>query len=100
MEKVNWEVKMYRDWRNYRDTNGYENIECDLDDKSTINHENLKFALVRFLTEVKKVDGSNFPGKTLFEILICLQFHLETIGINWKLLNEEIVRDVKLCLIT
>ena len=95
VQKINWAIKMYRDWRNYRHSHGYEQIECDLDDKSTITHPNLIFALVRFITEVKKVDGSDYPGKTLYDILICVQFHLESLGINWKLLSEEIFADVK-----
>ena len=94
-KKIKWAVKMYHDWRSFRHENGFENIACDLDEKDTITYENLVFALVRFLTEVKKVDGSDFPGKTLYEILICLQFHLETIGIYWKLLRDETFSDVK-----
>ena len=94
MKKVHWAVKMYRDWRNYRHANGFNYIECDLDSKSSINHENLIFALVRFITEVKKVNGDDFPPKTLYDILICIQFHLETMGIYWKLLNEELFSDV------
>ena len=63
-------------------------ISCDLDDKSTVTKESLIFAMCRFLTEVKKEDGGEFPGKTLYEILICVQFHLETIGLGYKLLND------------
>ena len=95
MKKVNWAVKMYRDWRNYRHYHGFDHIECDLDSKSTITHANLIFALVRFITEVKNVDGKDFPPKTLYDILICIQFHLETMGIYWKLLNEQVFSDVR-----
>ena len=40
------------------------------------------YVLVHFLTEVKKIDGSDFPGKTLYDILICVQFYLETLGFS------------------
>ena len=99
MKKVKWAVTMYRDWRNYQ--NGHptlENVACDLDDKSSIMQESLTFALSRFITEVKKLDGTDFPGKTLYEILISVQFHLETIGLCWKLLNEERFSEVKFTL--
>ena len=86
---------MYRDWRNYRHDHGFERIQCNLDDKNSITHETLIFALVQFITEVKKVDGNDFPGKTLYDILICVQFHLETLGIYWKVLNEEVFQEVK-----
>ena len=98
MKKVKWAVDMFRNWRNYCHNNGFDFIQCDLDDKSSITHNNLIFALVRFLTEVKKVDGSEFPGKTLYDILICLQFHLETMGFGWKLLDEAMFRDVRFTL--
>ena len=96
MKKIKWVTKMYREWRNYRHSlPDMHFIECDLDDKDTITKESLMFALCRFLTEVKKVDGTNFPGKTLYEILICVQFHLETLGFAFKLLNDEHFKDVK-----
>ena len=99
MKKVKWAVDMFRNWRNYchSHNNSFDFIQCDLDDKSSITH-NLIFALVIFLTEVKKVDGSEFSGKTLYNILICLQFHLEAMGFGWKLLDEAMFRDVRLTL--
>ena len=98
LKKIKWATNMYRDWRNFRHANGFERIECDLDNKESITLENLVFALVRFLTEVKKLDGTDFPGKTLYDILICVQFHLDTLGFNWKLLNQEIFSDVRFTL--
>ena len=98
MKKVKWVLKMYREWRNYRQVNGFEQIGCDLDNKDTISRDGLIFALTRFITEVKKVDGSDFPGKTLYEIVVCIQFHLETLGFGWKLINEEGFKDVKFTL--
>ena len=41
------------------------------------------------------MDGSEFPGKTLYDILICVQFHLETLGFGFRLLNEESFQEVK-----
>ena len=98
MKKVKWVVDMFRNWRNYCHSNAFDFIQCNLDDKSSITQDNLIFALVRFLTEVKKVDGSEFPGKTLYDILICLQFHLETMDFEWKLLDEAMLRDVRITL--
>ena len=96
MKKVKWAVKMYRDWRNFRNADpGLENIPCDLDEKSTITQNSLTFALSRFITEVKKLDGTDFPGKTLYEILVSIQFHLETMGMYWKLLNDKMFNEVK-----
>ena len=67
---------------------------CDLDDMSTINEESLTFGLCQFITEVKKMDGSDFPSNTLYDIIICVQFHFETLSYSWKLLNEEKFNDI------
>ena len=43
---------------------------------------------------MKKKDGTDFPGKTLYEMILCIQFHLETLGFAGKLLNENVFKDV------
>ena len=99
MKKVKWVTGMYRDWRNYRNNNPQlESIDCDLDEVCTITEDSLIYAVTRFLTEVKKLDGTDFPGKTLYGILVCVQFHLETLGIVWKLLNNDVFHNVKFTL--
>ena len=55
-------------------------------------------ALCRFLTEVKKLDGSEFPARTMYDIVICLQFWLETKGLQWKLLNDQDFQQVRFTL--
>ena len=45
--------------------------------------------MCQFLTKVKKLDGTDFPVKTLYDIVICLQFHLEKQGFSWRLLNDQ-----------
>ena len=47
---------------------------------------------------VKKIDGSDFPSKTLYNILICIQFHLETIGFPWGIISDEAFIDIKFML--
>ena len=89
---------MYHDRRNYRNNSGLEYIACDLDDVSTVSKESLIYAMARFITEVKKLDGSEFPGRTLYDIIVCVQFHLETLGFAWKLLNDDNFKSVKFTL--
>ena len=95
MKKVQWVTKMYSDWRSFRHSEGLQYISCDLEDASTITEESLLFAVCRFITKVKKVDGSDFPARTLYDIIICLQFYLETIGFSWRLLTDDIFKEVK-----
>ena len=95
LHKIRWVVKMYREWKNYRHSLG---IVCDLDDVSTISEESLQFCMCRFITEIKKVNGKDFPGKTLYDIVVCIQFHLECLGFRWKLINDEAFKDLKFTL--
>ena len=97
-KKIRWVTRMYHEWRSFRYSQQLQWIECDLDDASTTSEESLVLALTRFLTEVKKIDGTDFPAKTLYEILICVQFQLEKMGFAWKLLNHEVFKDVKFSL--
>ena len=48
----------------------------------------LKFALCHFITKVKKVNGSDFTSKTIYDIIVCIQFHLECMGFNYKLIID------------
>ena len=81
MKQVRCVHKMYREWRAHRHANGLQFIQCDLEEKATITAESLKFALYCSITEIKKLDGSDFPGKTLYHIIVCMQFHLECQGL-------------------
>ena len=90
LKKIKWATGMYDKWRLYRNQCGSpEYIGCDLNNPQTITVDGLLYAMCRFITEVKKLDGSDFPAKTLYDIVICVQFHLETMGFSWHLLNED-----------
>ena len=45
-------------------------IQCDLDEKDTMTLGSLNFAMPRFISEVRKLNGENFPGRTLYDIVI------------------------------
>ncbi len=45
--------------------------------------------MCHFLSEIRRCDGKEFLGKTLHEIVICMQFHLQKVGLEWKLLDVE-----------
>ena len=51
-----------------------------------------------FITEIRKLDGSDFPAKTLYQIVVCLQFHLEGMGFTWKLLDDKVFTEVRFTL--
>ena len=47
------------------------------------------FGMCRFIREVCKMNSEQFPTKTLYKIVMCVQFHLESISFMWKLLSQD-----------
>ena len=64
-------------------------IYCDLDDSNTINSDSIAYAVCRFISEVKKLDGCDFPPRTLKDIVLGIQFHLEMKGFTWHLIDDD-----------
>ncbi len=81
--KVNWVMTMYSQWHALRQQDCPDLEKCVNLDKSSVQE-----VLCAFITEVHKLDGSNFPPRTLYEILFCLQMGLESHGIHWKFLED------------
>ena len=87
-KKISWVVNMYNQWREYRNNlPQLEYIFCDLENIPSVNAQDLCFAMTCFITEVRKIDGSEFPGKTIYEIVVCVQMYLETKGYNYRLID-------------
>ena len=98
-KKINWVVNMFSEWRQYRNSiPSMEFIYADLDDVCTLTVGNLCFAMTRFITEVRKLDGSTFPGKTVYDLVVCVQMHLERHGFTWKLIDDPEFKDLKFTL--
>ena len=85
---------MYREWREHSISQN-ETFMCDLDDKETITLDSLSVAIPHFISEVKKVNGQPYPSKTLYDIVICVQFQLELFGFTFKLLNDQDFSSIK-----
>ena len=80
---------MYHNWHVNRNKRpDLIRIQADLDDVSTLDKSNLSYGLYHFITEIQKINGEDFPAKTLYEMVICIQMYLETVGIFWKLLDD------------
>ena len=81
---------MFYEWQKARNSLAdRQHILADLYDVSTSTVENINFALCHFITEIRKVDGTDFPPRTLYQTIICVQFHLEKLGLHWKSLDDD-----------
>ena len=89
-KKICWLTNMYHQWQIQRNKNPeLVHIFADLDDIPSLTKRSLSYRICRFITEIKKLNGGNFPPKTIYEIVVCMQMFLESKGIFWKLLDDK-----------
>ena len=92
--KMMWGVNAYKLWRKDCLSNpcnfDVRIWESDLDNVDGLNVEVFKFALCKFIAEVTKAkDGSEYPGKTLYHLVISIQKYLNEKGKDWKLVESR-----------
>ena len=91
-KKMRWAVKLYSEWRvNHIKTTvaGVQIMNVDLDRIFQFNKEYLCYSLCRFIREIKKMNGEEYPPSTVREIIIMIQMYLHERGFFfWKLLDH------------
>ena len=90
-KKVSWAVNLFKKWWSQRVSKPGCDMRImwgDLNNVKQISKGNLAFSLCAFISEVKKKDGTEFPGATLYQIIVCIQFFLQKHGIDWKILDD------------
>ena len=90
LKKCMWAHHIFHEWKFSRNCRTVTNpslvhIDNDLVDMSV---DEMVFALPRFIMEVCKKSGDNYPAETLYEIVVCLQLFLATKGRTIKILDE------------
>ena len=71
----------------------------DLSRVEGLTKVSFKNALCMFIPEVTKVrDGSDYPGKTLYELITSIQKYLHKKKVYWKLLQDPEFMDVRIVL--
>ena len=78
--KMQWGVRTFKDRRSDRlstpETFDPVIFEVDLDVVGSLKKESLCYALCRFIPEITKKDGTDYPGKTLYEMITSVQKYL------------------------
>ena len=86
VNKVQWAVEMYRDWRSHKmsDVSLFDAriYESDLDRVKLLERDSFEFLMCNFIAEVCNVDGSEYPGKTLYHLVVSIQKHINSKGRN------------------
>ena len=98
--KMLWGVPAYQDWRIAKISNlGTFDIlidEANLDNVHELRKDVFIYVISRFIPEVVKVkDGSDYPGKTLYEMVVSIQRYLNENNMKWKLLDDVEFKEVR-----
>ena len=62
--------------------------KSDLSFVDQFEKSDLCYALSRFIREVRRIDGYDFPPNSIREIIIMIQMYLQQSGIYWKLFDD------------
>ena len=78
-KKVKWAKTLFTDWMSDRNMLAftYPNLEISvISVKLDMTKEELNHSISRFLVEVRKQNGQEYPGATLYELVIGIQLYL------------------------
>ena len=83
------------------DINNYDEqiFNANLKSLETLQKSDFSHALCHFIPKITKAkDGTEYPGKTLYELVIAIQWHLNENSVNWKLIDDPDFCNVKVVL--
>ncbi|KAK6188604.1 hypothetical protein SNE40_004747 [Patella caerulea] len=88
-----WVLNLWKDWvdnRNSKPETYFEKGKLIPTDINTLNDEELQFWLQRFIVEIRRKDGTNYPPNTLVQIVSGLQRYIKN---DCNRNNVHILRD-------
>ena len=94
-KKVRWAVKQYTLWRQQTieempsGSTDEHFRHADLGDLRTIDKKSFAFVMCKFVTDVLKVNGEEYPPNTLKELVYCVQMFLHSRRKFWFLLDRS-----------
>ena len=84
--KIMWAVNLYNEWRVKRIHDGniaLQIVSTNLDFLGSFTQADLCYSLSRFVREVKKMDGTDYPLNTVRELVLMVQMFLHENSIFW-----------------
>ena len=95
-----WAVRAFQEWRDSRfNDNDMKDViieQTDLYNLLDLKRGHLEYSQCRFIPEVTKVkDGTDYPAKTLYEMVIAVQKYVNEKGFHWKLIDDPEFSKVK-----
>jgi uncharacterized protein YggL (DUF469 family) len=75
-----WVLRLYEEWCEQRNktvlSDPYLGETVVNETLESMSDDELDEALAKFVSEVRKTDGEEYPGKTLYEMICCIQAYL------------------------
>ena len=88
-EKIQWAVNLFKEWKDARNKAAPSlKLSPILVELSEMTKDEINYTVSRFIMEICKKNGEKYPGCSLKQIVLCLQFYLNKFGVNWKLLAD------------
>ena len=70
--------------------------DANLQNLESVTCENLEYSLCRFIPELTKTRGEgDYPGKTLYQMIVAIQKFLHLNKIKWKLIHGDQFDDLR-----
>ena len=88
--KIMWVVNLYSQWRASR----INVVGCPPQifnvnlDRFVFSKQDLCYSMCRFICEVKKIDGTEYPPNTVRDLVLMIQMYLHENSLFWKLLDN------------
>ncbi|XP_070568245.1 zinc finger MYM-type protein 2-like [Ptychodera flava] len=98
LNKNSWAVNTFNFWQNERNKLALDpsfNISVIHPKLEEMTKDELNFALSRFVSEIKKKDGNDYPGQSLYELVMIIQNHLSVMGKSCQFLNDPTFKQLK-----
>lgn len=94
-KKRNWAVNHYKDWLYKR-----SQVDSSLPAQKPIEHltiDELNRTIPLFILDIKDTKGQPFRGKTMFELVLCLQQHINSMLVDdiYKFLSDHRFRVIR-----
>ncbi|XP_038068807.1 zinc finger MYM-type protein 2-like isoform X3 [Patiria miniata] len=90
--KIRWAVDLFRDWQMCRNQKAVSDVSLNISpinvDLNFMTKDEVNYSLARFICEVKKKNGDDYPGETLHELVISIQLYFDLRGKSYKFLSD------------
>ena len=91
--KCEWAFNIFTSWKTNRNERAIREPQLNISPIRTelveMTTDEMCYAMIRFVLEVRKQNGEEYPSNTLYEMIIAIQLYLSIKGVDVKFLKDE-----------